>query len=105
MFLLQDEKIELCRFSKDGTKPFLFCTIQKGIFTACRGKKIRCGIIFYLIVLLLDFKIDFRCVIIGNKALTAVWDMSTWKKIGHKRLLRKPASIMSVSLDGKYLAL
>ncbi|KAM7467854.1 hypothetical protein LguiB_015416 [Lonicera macranthoides] len=65
-----DEKIELCRFSKDGTKPFLFCTIQK-----------------------------------GNKALTAVWDMSTWKKIGHKRLLRKPASIMSVSLDGKYLAL
>ncbi|KAK9282936.1 hypothetical protein L1049_011161 [Liquidambar formosana] len=65
-----DEKIELCRFSKDGTKPFLFCTVQK-----------------------------------GDKALTAVWDMSTWKKIGHKRLLRKPASIMSVSLDGKYLAL
>jgi hypothetical protein len=27
---LQDEKIELCRFSKDGTKPFLFCTVQKG---------------------------------------------------------------------------
>ncbi|PWA91172.1 phosphate transporter traffic facilitator1 [Artemisia annua] len=25
-----DEKIELCRFSKDGTKPFLFCTVQKG---------------------------------------------------------------------------
>ncbi|KAK2999219.1 hypothetical protein RJ639_023605 [Escallonia herrerae] len=24
-----DEKIELCRFSKDGTKPFLFCTVQK----------------------------------------------------------------------------
>ncbi|CAH2041891.1 unnamed protein product [Thlaspi arvense] len=65
-----DEKIELCRFSKDGTKPFLFCTVQK-----------------------------------GNKALTAVWDISTWNKIGHKRLLRKPASIMSISLDGKYLAL
>ncbi|MQL80763.1 hypothetical protein Taro_013217 [Colocasia esculenta] len=25
-----DEKIECCRFSRDGTKPFLFCTIQKG---------------------------------------------------------------------------
>jgi hypothetical protein len=28
---LQDEKIELCRFSKDGTKPFLFCAVQKGV--------------------------------------------------------------------------
>uniref|UniRef100_A0A5B7BZW7 Putative SEC12-like protein 1 n=1 Tax=Davidia involucrata TaxID=16924 RepID=A0A5B7BZW7_DAVIN len=65
-----DEKIELCRFSKDGTKPFLFCTVQK-----------------------------------GNKSVTAVWDLSTWNKIGYKRLLRKPASIMSISLDGKYLAL
>ncbi|KAE8711091.1 SEC12-like protein 1 [Hibiscus syriacus] len=65
-----DEKIELCRFSKDGTKPFLFCTVQRGI-----------------------------------KALTAVYDISTWNKIGHKRLLGKPASVMSVSLDGKYLAL
>ncbi|KAF6159475.1 hypothetical protein GIB67_032246 [Kingdonia uniflora] len=27
---LGDEKIECCRFSKDGTKLFLFCTIQKG---------------------------------------------------------------------------
>lgn len=65
-----DEKIELCRFSKDGTKPFLFGTVQQ-----------------------------------GNKAVTAVWDISTWNKIGHKRLLNKPASIMSISLDGKYLAL
>ncbi|KAL2227636.1 UNVERIFIED_CONTAM: SEC12-like protein 1 [Sesamum indicum] len=65
-----DEKIELCRFSKDGTKPFLFCSVQR-----------------------------------GNKPLTVVWDISTWKKIGHKRLLRKPASMMSISLDGKYLAL
>ncbi|KAL6552761.1 hypothetical protein OROHE_008125 [Orobanche hederae] len=65
-----DEKIELCRFSKDGTKPFLFCSVQK-----------------------------------GNKSLTVVWDISEWKKIGHKRLLNKPASIMSVSLDGKYLSL
>ncbi|CAA0814421.1 SEC12-like protein 1 [Striga hermonthica] len=65
-----DEKIEHCRFSKDGTRPFLFCTVQR-----------------------------------GNKPLTVVWDISEWKKIGHKRLLNKPASIMSVSLDGKYLAL
>ncbi|RVW76195.1 SEC12-like protein 1 [Vitis vinifera] len=65
-----DEKIELCRFSKDGTKPFLFCTVQR-----------------------------------GDKAVTAVWDISTWNKIGHKRLLKKPASVMSMSLDGKYLAL
>ncbi|KAF6134341.1 hypothetical protein GIB67_005733 [Kingdonia uniflora] len=65
-----DEKIECCRFSKDGTKPFLFCTVQK-----------------------------------GDKAVTAVWDISTWNRIGHKRLLKKPASVMSISLDGKYLAL
>ncbi|KAL5800391.1 hypothetical protein ACOSQ4_033275 [Xanthoceras sorbifolium] len=64
-----DEKIELCRFSKDGTKPFLFCTVQK-----------------------------------GAKAVIAVYDISTWNKIGHKSLLRKPASTMSISLDGKYLA-
>ncbi|XP_051149628.1 SEC12-like protein 1 [Andrographis paniculata] len=65
-----DEKIELCRFSKDGTKPFLFTSVQR-----------------------------------GTKALTVVWDISTWKKVGHKRVLGKPASIMSISLDGKYLAL
>ncbi|GKV34238.1 hypothetical protein SLEP1_g42627 [Rubroshorea leprosula] len=65
-----NEKIELCRFSKDGTKPFLFCTVQK-----------------------------------GDKPVTVVYDISTWNKIGHKGLLRKPACIMSVSLDGKYLAL
>ncbi|KAF7820212.1 SEC12-like protein 1 [Senna tora] len=65
-----DERIELCRFSKDGTKPFLFCTVQR-----------------------------------GDKVVTGVWDISTWNKIGHKRLLPKPASIMSISLDGKYLAL
>ncbi|KAJ0045125.1 hypothetical protein Pint_05931 [Pistacia integerrima] len=65
-----DEKIELCRFSKDGTKPFLFCTVQK-----------------------------------GEKAVVAVYDISTWNKIGYKRLLRKPASIMSISRDGKYLAM
>lgn len=65
-----NETIERCRFSKDGTKPFLFCSVQR-----------------------------------GNKPLTVVWDISSWKKIGHKRLLGKPASIMSTSLDGKYLAL
>lgn len=65
-----DESIQLCRFSKDGTKPFLFCTVQK-----------------------------------GDKIVTAVWDISTWKRIGHKTLLNKPTSIMSMSKDGKYLAL
>lgn len=64
-----DEKIELCRFSKDGTKPFLFTTVQR-----------------------------------AKRALTVVWDISTWTKVGHKRLLGKPATIMSISLDGKYLA-
>lgn len=29
---LQDEKIECCRFSRDGMKPFLFCTVAKGAF-------------------------------------------------------------------------
>ncbi|XP_008796618.2 SEC12-like protein 1 isoform X1 [Phoenix dactylifera] len=65
-----DEKIECCRFSRDGTKPFLFCTVQK-----------------------------------GGKVVTAVWDISTWNRIGYKRLLRKPTSVLSISLDGKYLAL
>ncbi|RDX66325.1 SEC12-like protein 1 [Mucuna pruriens] len=65
-----DEKIELCRFSKDGTKPFLFCSVQK-----------------------------------GDTSVTAVYDISTWNKIGHKRLIRKSASVMSISHDGKYLSL
>ncbi|TVU44557.1 hypothetical protein EJB05_04002, partial [Eragrostis curvula] len=46
------EKIEHCRFSRDGTKPFF-----------------------------------------------------NWKRIGYKRLSAKPISTLSVSLDGKYLAL
>ncbi|PKA54337.1 SEC12-like protein 1 [Apostasia shenzhenica] len=65
-----DEKIECCRFSRDGMKPFLFCTVLK-----------------------------------GGKVVTAVWDISTWNRIGFKRLLRKPVSVLSISLDGKYLAL
>lgn len=65
-----EEKIELCCFSKDGTKPFLFCTVGK-----------------------------------GDKSVMGVWDMSTWNRIGHKTLLKKPASVMSTSVDGKYLAL
>ncbi|KAG9136606.1 hypothetical protein Leryth_020269 [Lithospermum erythrorhizon] len=65
-----DENIELCRFSKNGTQPFLFCTVQK-----------------------------------GNRSLTVVWDISTWKRIGYRTLLKKPAALMSISLDGKYLAL
>lgn len=66
-----DEKIDLCCFSKDGTKPFLFCTVQRAKL----------------------------------KPITAVWDMSTWKRIGYKVLFAKPASIISTSPDGKYLAL
>nr|XP_018684007.1 PREDICTED: SEC12-like protein 1 isoform X1 [Musa acuminata subsp. malaccensis]XP_018684008.1 PREDICTED: SEC12-like protein 1 isoform X1 [Musa acuminata subsp. malaccensis] len=65
-----DEKIECCRFSRDGTKPFLFCTVQK-----------------------------------GRKVVTAVWDISTWNRIGYKRLQGKPVSVLSISLDGKYLGL
>ncbi|XP_042421722.1 SEC12-like protein 1 isoform X1 [Zingiber officinale] len=65
-----DEKIECCRFSRDGTKPFLFCTGQK-----------------------------------GNKAVTTVWDISTWNRIGYKKLMGKPISVLSISLDGKYLGL
>lgn len=65
-----DEKIECCRFSRDGMRPFLFCTVRK-----------------------------------GSKVVTAVWDLSTWNRIGFKGLLRKPISSLSVSLDGKYLAL
>ncbi|KAG2632214.1 SEC12-like protein 1 [Panicum virgatum] len=65
-----DEKIECCRFSRDGMKPFLFCTVAK-----------------------------------GSKVVTVVWNISDWKRIGYKRLLGKPISTLSVSLDGKYLAL
>ncbi|XP_030550469.1 SEC12-like protein 1 [Rhodamnia argentea] len=65
-----DERFELCRFSRDGARPFLFCTVQK-----------------------------------GDKALTGVWNISSWDRIGHKTLLGKPASAMSISFDGKYLAL
>jgi prolactin regulatory element-binding protein len=32
-FSLQDEKIECCRFSRDGMKPFLFCTVAKGVLS------------------------------------------------------------------------
>ncbi|CAO2823388.1 unnamed protein product [Amaranthus hypochondriacus] len=66
-----DEKIELCCFSKDGTKPFVFCTVQRARL----------------------------------KPITVVWDMSTWNRIGYKVLLPKPASVISTSPDGKYLAL
>ncbi|KAG8100420.1 hypothetical protein GUJ93_ZPchr0013g34246 [Zizania palustris] len=65
-----DEKIECCCFSRDGMKPFLFCTVAK-----------------------------------GNKVVTVVWSISDWSRIGYKRLLGKPISTLSVSMDGKYLAL
>lgn len=68
-----NEKIELCCFSKDGTKPFLFCTVQRAKAKA--------------------------------KPMTVVWDMSTWNRIGYKVLLAKPASVLTTSQDGKYLAL
>ncbi|TVU41211.1 hypothetical protein EJB05_14711 [Eragrostis curvula] len=67
---LPEEKIELCRFSRDGMKPFLFCTVAK-----------------------------------DTKVVTVVWDISDWKRIGYKKLLGKPISTLSVSMDGKYLAL
>ncbi|ONK75720.1 uncharacterized protein A4U43_C03F19840 [Asparagus officinalis] len=65
-----DEKIECCRFSRDGTKPFLFCTLEK-----------------------------------GGRMVIAVWDISAWRKVGYKKLFRKATSVLSVSLDGKYLGL
>ncbi|KFK34472.1 hypothetical protein AALP_AA5G149700 [Arabis alpina] len=65
-----DESIELCRFSKDGTKPFLFCAAQR-----------------------------------GDTPVVNVYDISTWKKLGFKKLSKKSASTMAVSLDGKYIAL
>uniref|UniRef100_A0A0E0GV16 Uncharacterized protein n=1 Tax=Oryza nivara TaxID=4536 RepID=A0A0E0GV16_ORYNI len=65
-----DEKIECCCFSRDGNKPFLFCTLVK-----------------------------------GHNVVTLVLDISNWKRIGYKRLLEKHISTLSVSLDGKYLAL
>ncbi|KAG8080956.1 hypothetical protein GUJ93_ZPchr0007g5353 [Zizania palustris] len=64
-----NENIECCRFSRDGMKPFLFCTVTK-----------------------------------GQSFLTVVWSISDWKRIGYKKLLGKPASTLSVSMDGKYLA-
>ncbi|KQK20513.1 SEC12-like protein 1 [Brachypodium distachyon] len=65
-----DEKIECCRFSRDGMKPFLFCTVAK-----------------------------------GTKVVTVVWNISDWARIGYKRLLGKSISTLSVSMDGKFLAL
>ncbi|GAU50950.1 hypothetical protein TSUD_140330 [Trifolium subterraneum] len=53
----------------------------------------------------ITFSVDGSKFAAGDKSLTAVWDMSSWNKIGHKRLLRKSASVMSVSHDGKYLSL
>jgi len=41
----------------------------------------------------------------GDQMVLGVWDISTWKKIGYKRLFRKPTTVLSVSLDGKYFAL
>ncbi|CDY23195.1 BnaA04g05640D [Brassica napus] len=62
--------ISIYMFSKDGTKPFLFCAAQR-----------------------------------GDVPVVNVYDISTWKKLGFKKLSRKSASTMAVSLDGKYIAL
>ncbi|AQK40504.1 hypothetical protein ZEAMMB73_Zm00001d023993 [Zea mays] len=47
----------------------------------------------------------FCTVAKGSKVVTVVWNISDWERIGYKRLLGKPISTLSVSLDGKYLAL
>jgi prolactin regulatory element-binding protein len=52
-----------------------------------------------------DFTIYVFVIVKGNQVTTAVWDIIDWKRIGHKRLLGKPISTLSVSLDVKYLAL
>eukprot|EP01018_Ginkgo_biloba_P016492 Gb_20317 [translate_table: standard] len=66
----QGESIGFCRFSRDGTKPFLFGTVTK-----------------------------------GGKSSIAVWDMSTWRKLGGKKFSEKPISAFAVSRDGKFLAM
>lgn len=41
----------------------------------------------------------------GDIPVVNVYDISTWKKLGFKKLSKKTASTMAVSLDGKYIAL
>uniref|UniRef100_A0A0E0D8B7 Anaphase-promoting complex subunit 4 WD40 domain-containing protein n=1 Tax=Oryza meridionalis TaxID=40149 RepID=A0A0E0D8B7_9ORYZ len=62
-----DEKIECCCFSRDGNKPFLFCTLVK-----------------------------------GHNVVTVVLDISNWKRIGYKRLLKKHISALPRSHDGDF---
>ena len=93
---MQDEKIECCRFSRDGMKPFLFCTVAKGMFFIEVMKQM------YAYVPTLTKHIHHWT---GTKVVTVVWNISDWARIGYKKLLGKPVSTLSVSMDGKFLAL
>jgi prolactin regulatory element-binding protein len=93
---MQDEKIECCRFSRDGMKPFLFCTVAKGMLSMSHETNV------YAYVPILTRYIHHW---IGTKVVTVVWNISDWARIGYKRLLGKPVSTLSVSMDGKFLAL
>lgn len=66
----QGESIDFCRFSRDGTKPFLFCTVTK-----------------------------------GGKSRIAVWDITTWRKLGGKKFLDNPISAFGISQNGKFLSI
>lgn len=66
----QGESIDFCRFSRDGTKPFLFGTVTK-----------------------------------GGKTRIAVWDITTWRKLGGKKFLDNPISAFGISRNGKFLAI
>lgn len=66
----QGENIDFCRFSRDGTKPFLFGTVTK-----------------------------------GGKTRIAVWDITTWRKLGGKKFLDNPISAFGISRNGKVLAI
>lgn len=66
----QGESIDFCRFSRDGTKPFLFCTVTK-----------------------------------GGKSRIAVWDITTWRKLGGKKFLDNPISAFGISRNGKFLSI
>jgi hypothetical protein len=48
---------------------------------------------------------NFSVFEIGHNVWTMAVDISNWKRIGYKKLSAKPVSTLSVSLDGKYLAL
>ncbi|PRQ56464.1 putative transcription factor WD40-like family [Rosa chinensis] len=82
-----DEKIELCCFSKDGKKTLSILHSSKRYVHLSEVNDL-----YYHIIVSQTIK----CISgnqTGAKALTSVWDISTWKKIGHKRLLKKSAAV------------